>query len=81
MTKIKTPGPGRGLLTPNAKSRFVRDERFQARATEGLNKTISALIKETGYKTPSDVLHEAVLRMGNQVLTKKRDLFWLKKIK
>jgi len=71
---------GRPKNAPNRKSAYVRDERISCRVTEGLNKTVAALIEECGYKSPSDVLHDAIQQLAYKKITDKKSLFWVSKI-
>ena len=59
----------------------MRDEWLnKCRATEGLNKTIDALMATGAYKSKADVIHEAVQMLAMRKLSKKIDLYWISKI-
>jgi Arc/MetJ-type ribon-helix-helix transcriptional regulator len=78
MAKIKEAGRPPGA--PNKKSIYVRDEDLKIRASEGLNKTITALIASGEYKSKADVIHDAVQHLAYRKLSKKTDLYWMKRI-
>lgn len=78
MTKIKDPGRPGG--SPNKKSGFIRDRKLDIRVTEGLDETIKALVATGNYKSPSDVVHEAVQLLGLKKLSKKMEMYWINKI-
>ena len=71
---------GRPVGAANLKSGYVRDEKISCRVTEGLNKTVAALMEECGYKSPSDVLHDAIQQLAYKKITDKKSLFWVSKI-
>lgn len=80
MAKKKLKDTGRPVGAPNKKSGYVRDEKLNARVTEGLKKTVAHLQEVAGYKSPSDVLHDAVQQLGYKKLEHKTHIFWLSKI-
>ena len=71
---------GRPAGSPNKGTGYVRNISMSFRATEGLQKTIEALIASGNYKTKSDVIHEAVQILGFKKLSKKMEIYWLNKI-
>lgn len=78
--KKKYKDDGRPAGSANKKSGFVRSERFQARITVGAAKTVQALIDEAGYKTPSDVFHDALQQLAYKKLEDKTHIYWAKQI-
>jgi hypothetical protein len=76
--KIKEAGRPPGAA--NKRSAFVRNHKYQGRCTEGFIKTVQALIGAGIYKTPADVIHEAVQLLANKKLTTAKDRYWITQI-
>ena len=77
MAKIKSPGRQPGI--PNPKSAFLRDEicaRF--RCSRGFKEVVNELKVVAGYKSESDIMHEAVQILAARKLP--ADFYWRDKI-
>lgn len=74
-------GPGRPAGSANAKSFFVRNEKFgPIRCSQGFNKTVEEILRSgsTKYKTKTDVVHAAVQVLAGREL--KATFFFINKI-
>ncbi len=78
MGKIKFSGRPAG--SPNNKSTYVRNIGKTYRASEGMVKTLQALIANSNYKSASDVLHDAVQQLAYKKNLNKKELYWVNRI-